>query len=56
MQHQDVTSKTDGQRDLDLRRCGIETIRIPNHLLVRDSLQIELMIAAAVERRCAMSR
>jgi very-short-patch-repair endonuclease len=51
LQHQDVViSEMDGERELELRRSGIETIRIPNQLLIRDSLEVELVIIAAVER------
>ena len=45
MQHQErVINELDGQRELELRRCGIETIRIPNQVLIRDSLLVEEII------------
>jgi hypothetical protein len=52
MQNQErVIHQLDGERELELRRYGIETIRIPNQLLIRDSLIVEQIIAAAVKGR-----
>ena len=57
MQHQEkAIHELDGEREFELRRCGIETIRIPNHLLIRDSLLVEQIIEGAVARRCAAMR
>jgi ATP-dependent helicase HrpA/adenine-specific DNA-methyltransferase len=57
MQHQQrVINQLDAERELELRGCGIETIRIPNHVLIRDSLLVEQIIEAAVARRQAAMR
>jgi very-short-patch-repair endonuclease len=41
-------SEYDGQRSLDLRKRGIRVLRIPNELLVRDSLLVGDQIHAAI--------
>jgi very-short-patch-repair endonuclease len=42
----------DGERSLELHARGIEVLRIPNELLIRDSLLAAELIRAAV-KRCA---
>ncbi|MGZ7042760.1 MAG: hypothetical protein ACXVH7_13290 [Thermoanaerobaculia bacterium] len=46
----------DGVRDLELRQYGVEKIRIPNSLLIRDSLLVEQIVVAAVAQRRAVMR
>ena len=38
------------ERTISLRKCGIEIVRIPNELLIRDPLMVEEVIRFAIER------
>jgi len=52
-QHQTQwTAEYDSERTSELARRGITVLRIPNVLLIRDSLLVEEIIRAEVERLC----
>jgi len=44
------TAQYDNERTFELEQLGIELIRIPNVLLIRDTLLVEEIIRAAIER------
>jgi len=49
--HHEDQGNLDYVRDIALEIRGIETIRIPMFLLIEDSLTVEEMITAAIQRR-----
>ena len=51
-QHRDrLTAQYDDERTNALRERGIEILRIPNELLIRDARMVEQCIRAAIESR-----
>ena len=50
-QHQLILNEYDGERTRYLRERGIEVVRIPNELLIRDSEMAAAMIRAAITAR-----